>query len=94
MLGVVAVSGCAGWKRTFVFVALMVRPRLLYASAKASRLFCTSVSVWAAITVISVLQIYDGCCFTFVLSLNAVHVEQLPVGAIDDGYTLGLVDCC
>ena len=90
MLGVVAVSGCAGWKRTFVFVALMVRPRLLY--AKASRLFCTSVSVRAAITVISVLQIYDGCCFTFVLSLNAVHVEQLPVGAIDDGYTLGLVD--
>ena len=34
MFGVVAVSGCAGWKITFVFVTLTVRPRSLYASEK------------------------------------------------------------
>ena len=45
-------------------------------------------------TVISVLQIYDGCCFHFCLRFKTAHVEQLHVGAIDDAYALGLVDCC
>ena len=49
MFGAVAVSGCAGWKITFVFVTLTVRPRSLDASEKASRVFCRSACVWAAI---------------------------------------------
>ena len=32
-------------------------------------------------TVISVLQIYDGCCFHFCLRFKTAHVEQLPIGA-------------
>ena len=94
MFEAVAVSGCAGWKITFVFVTLTLRSRSLYASEKVSRVLCRSTSVWAAIAVISLLQIYDGCCFHFCLGFKAAHVEQLPVGAIDDAYTLGLVDCC
>ena len=39
-------------------------------------------------TVISVLQIYNGCCFHFCLGFKAAHVEHLPVGAIDDVYTM------
>ena len=34
MFEAVAVSGCAGWNRTFVFVTLTVRPKSLYASEK------------------------------------------------------------
>ena len=78
MFGAVAVSGCAGWKRTFVFDTLTVKFICFRQSIKEVGLRVGSNS-----TVISVLQIYDGCCFHFCLGFNAA----LPVGAIDYVYT-------
>ena len=79
MVGAVAVSGCAGWKITFVFVTLTVRPISLYASEKASRVFCRSASVWAAIAQSSAYcKSTMDVDFTFVLALRRRMLNSSP----------------
>ena len=79
IFGAVAVSGCAGWKITFVFVTLTVRSRSLCDSEKASMVFCRSAFVWGAIAQSSAYcksRMYVP--FTFALALIRRMLNSSP----------------